>query len=72
MLMIIDDRIDLQPGEVIEKRMVRFRTLGCWPLTGAVGLKRRRYPESIEECWYRPPANVGGASLTATGPARWS
>lgn len=36
LMMIDDDRIDLQPGEVIEKRMVRFRTLGCWPLTGAV------------------------------------
>ncbi|STS92852.1 sulfate adenylyltransferase [Klebsiella variicola] len=28
LMMIDDDRIDLQPGEVIEKRMVRFRTLG--------------------------------------------
>jgi len=30
LMMIDDDRIDLQPGEVIEKRMVRFRTPGCW------------------------------------------
>ncbi|WP_348265668.1 phosphoadenosine phosphosulfate reductase family protein, partial [Salmonella enterica] len=36
LMMVGDDRIDLQPGEVIEKRMRRFRTLGCWPLTGAV------------------------------------
>lgn len=29
-MMIDDDRIDLQPGEMIKKQMVRFRTLGCW------------------------------------------
>jgi sulfate adenylyltransferase subunit 2 len=31
-----DERLTLQPGEVVETRMVRFRTLGCYPLTGAV------------------------------------
>jgi len=31
-----DDRMELRPGEVIENRMVRFRTLGCYPLTGAI------------------------------------
>ena len=31
-----DDRMELRPGEVVENRMVRFRTLGCYPLTGAV------------------------------------
>ena len=31
-----DDRMTLRPGEVIENRLVRFRTLGCYPLTGAV------------------------------------
>ena len=36
LMMIDDDRINLQPGEMIKKQMVRFRTLGCWPLTGAV------------------------------------
>ncbi len=40
MLMMIDDnRIDLQPGEVIKKRMVRFRTLGCWPADRCGGVK---------------------------------
>ena len=41
--------LDLQPGEVIEKRMVRFRTLGCWPLTGAVESEAQTLPEIIEE-----------------------
>jgi sulfate adenylyltransferase subunit 2 len=31
-----DDRMRLRPGEAIENRMVRFRTLGCYPLTGAI------------------------------------
>jgi sulfate adenylyltransferase subunit 2 len=31
-----DDRMILRPGERVEMRRVRFRTLGCWPLTGAI------------------------------------
>ena len=49
LMMIDDDRIDLQPGEVIKKQMVRFRTLGCWPLTGAVESSAQTLPEIIEE-----------------------
>jgi sulfate adenylyltransferase subunit 2 len=36
LLMVDDDRFPLAPGEVPEERWVRFRTLGCYPLTGAV------------------------------------
>jgi sulfate adenylyltransferase subunit 2 len=36
LLMVDDDRFELLPGEAIEYRTVRFRTLGCYPLTGAV------------------------------------
>jgi sulfate adenylyltransferase subunit 2 len=35
-IMVDDDRLKLRPGEVPQPRMVRFRTLGCYPLTGAV------------------------------------
>ncbi len=50
MLMVVDDeRINLQPGEQIESQMVRFRTLGCWPLTGAVKSEATTLPEIIEE-----------------------
>lgn len=31
-----DDRMQLRPGEAVENRLVRFRTLGCYPLTGAI------------------------------------
>jgi len=36
LLMVDDDRMDLRPGEQPRPRLVRFRTLGCWPLTAAV------------------------------------
>jgi sulfate adenylyltransferase subunit 2 len=36
LLMVDDDRMKLQPGEEPEMRMVRFRTLGCYPLTAAI------------------------------------
>ena len=35
-LMVDDDRLPLQPGELVQQRLVRFRTLGCYPFTGAV------------------------------------
>ena len=35
-IMVDDDRLPLEPGEKPEMRLVRFRTLGCWPLSGAV------------------------------------
>lgn len=35
-LMIDDDRLQLRPGEIPERRVVRFRTLGCYPLTAAI------------------------------------
>ncbi|MFY9656916.1 MAG: sulfate adenylyltransferase subunit CysD [Methylocystis sp.] len=36
LIMVDDDRMKLRPGEVIEQKKVRFRTLGCYPLTGAI------------------------------------
>jgi len=44
-----DDRFKLRDGEVIEHKMVRFRTLGCWPLTGAVESNATTLPEIIQE-----------------------
>jgi sulfate adenylyltransferase subunit 2 len=35
-IMVDDDRLPLRPGEMPEERRVRFRTLGCYPLTGAI------------------------------------
>jgi sulfate adenylyltransferase subunit 2 len=36
LIMLDDERMKLKPGEVVENKLVRFRTLGCYPLTGAV------------------------------------
>jgi sulfate adenylyltransferase subunit 2 len=36
LIMVDDDRMKLKPGEKIQDRLVRFRTLGCYPLTGAI------------------------------------
>lgn len=36
LIMVDDDRLDVQDHETIETKMIRFRTLGCYPLTGAV------------------------------------
>ncbi|NJR13540.1 MAG: sulfate adenylyltransferase subunit CysD [Phyllobacteriaceae bacterium] len=36
MIMVDDDRLKLRPGEQAEQKMIRFRTLGCYPLTAAI------------------------------------
>lgn len=48
-IMVDDDRFVLQPGEEIKIEKVRFRTLGCYPLTGAVNSTASTLPEIIEE-----------------------
>jgi sulfate adenylyltransferase subunit 2 len=49
LLMVDDDRFPLNPGEVPVDRSVRFRTLGCYPLTGAVESEAATLPEVIQE-----------------------
>jgi sulfate adenylyltransferase subunit 2 len=48
-IMVDDDRMRLHPGEVPEQRSVRFRTLGCYPLTGAVESEATTLTEIIQE-----------------------
>lgn len=48
-LMVDDHRFRLLPGEEIEEKVVRFRTLGCYPLTGAVESTAANLPEIILE-----------------------
>ena len=48
-IMVDDDRMKLRPGEKIEYKSVRFRTLGCYPLTGGVESTADTLPEIIEE-----------------------
>jgi sulfate adenylyltransferase subunit 2 len=49
LIMVDDERMPLQPGEKPEMLSVRFRTLGCYPLTGAVESTASNLPEVIQE-----------------------
>ncbi|MBI5939372.1 MAG: sulfate adenylyltransferase subunit CysD [Caulobacterales bacterium] len=49
LIMVDDDRFRLRQGEVPMMKSVRFRTLGCYPLTGAVESKAATLPEIIQE-----------------------
>ncbi|WP_294198158.1 sulfate adenylyltransferase subunit CysD [uncultured Sphingomonas sp.] len=49
LLMVDDDRFRLAPGEVPVERSIRFRTLGCYPLTGAVESEAATLSEVIQE-----------------------
>src|SRR5215207_2705375 len=49
LLMVDDDRIPLNPGEKPRLEMVRFRTLGCYPLTGALESPATTLPDIIRE-----------------------
>ncbi len=48
-IMVDDDRMPLAEGEVPKQEWVRFRTLGCYPLTGAIESHATTLPEIIEE-----------------------
>jgi len=49
LILVDDDRIPMRDGEVPMEKMVRFRTLGCYPLTGAVESEATTLPEVIQE-----------------------
>ena len=49
LIMVDDDRLPLNPGEVAQQRMVRFRTLGCYPLTAAIESEATTLPEIVSE-----------------------
>lgn len=48
-IMVDDERMPITEGQKIETKMVRFRTLGCYPLTGAVDSEATTLPEIIQE-----------------------
>lgn len=49
LIMADDDRLPLEPGETPQMRTVRFRTLGCYPLTGAIESTARTVEEIVAE-----------------------
>jgi sulfate adenylyltransferase subunit 2 len=49
LIMVDDERMRLNPGEVPMEKMIRFRTLGCYPLSGAIESNAQTLPEIIQE-----------------------
>lgn len=49
LIMVDDERFPLEAGDKVEEKLVRFRTLGCYPLTGAVESAAATLPEIIQE-----------------------
>jgi len=49
LIMVDDERMPIAPDDKVEEKMVRFRTLGCYPLTGAVESLATTLPEIIQE-----------------------
>lgn len=49
LIMVDDDRMELKPGETIAQRQIRFRTLGCYPLTGAIESDAQSLPDIVRE-----------------------
>ena len=49
LIMVDDQRMKLRSGEFIEEKMVRFRTLGCYPLTGAIESDAEDLPAVVRE-----------------------
>src|SRR5260370_11635064 len=60
-IMVDDDRLPLEPGERPEMRRIRFRTLGCYPLTGAIESAAATPTDTVAELrGPRPAARPGG------------
>lgn len=49
LIMVDDERMELKKGEVVEMKKVRFRTLGCYPLTGAIESDADSLDDIVEE-----------------------
>ena len=49
LIMVDDERMPLKEGETPQTRHVRFRTLGCYPLTGAIESRAETLPDIIRE-----------------------
>ncbi|WP_344242662.1 sulfate adenylyltransferase subunit CysD [Actinocorallia libanotica] len=69
LIMVDDDRMPLLPGEEPQMRSVRFRTLGCYPLTGAVESTARTLTEVIQEMLLTTTSERQGRVIDHDGAA---
>jgi sulfate adenylyltransferase subunit 2 len=69
LVMVDDDRMPLAPGERPRTRKVRFRTLGCYPLTGAIESEAATLEAVIEEMLVAPSCERQGRLIDHDAPA---
>ena len=69
LMMVDDDRLELPPDGQPRMRSVRFRTLGCWPLTGAVESTATTLPEIIQEMLLTTTSERQGRAIDHDGAA---
>ncbi len=69
LLMVDDERFRLLPGEEIQTRKVRFRTLGCYPLTGAVESKAETLEDIVLELINTRSSERQGRKIDTDGAA---
>jgi len=69
LLVVDDDRMPLEPHEVPATRTVRFRTLGCWPLTGATESEALTLPDIIREMLLATQSERQGRAVDQDGAA---
>ncbi len=67
-IMVDDDRMPLEPGELPEMRMVRFRTLGCYPLTAAIESPATTMEEIIAETFNTVSSEREGRLIDSDQP----
>jgi sulfate adenylyltransferase subunit 2 len=68
-IMVDDERMPLEPGEVPQMRSVRFRTLGCYPLTGAIESTAATLPDIILETFASTTSERQGRLIDSDGAA---
>jgi sulfate adenylyltransferase subunit 2 len=66
-IMVDDERMPLEPGEVPQMHSVRFRTLGCYPLTGAIESTAATLPDIILETFAAKTSERQGRLIDADG-----
>ncbi|AMN47538.1 sulfate adenylyltransferase subunit 2 [Steroidobacter denitrificans] len=69
LIMVDDARLPLRPGERPEERWVRFRTLGCYPLTGAIESRADTLPSIIQEMLLATSSERQGRVIDHDGTA---
>jgi sulfate adenylyltransferase subunit 2 len=69
LIMVDDERLPLQPGEQPGQKKVRFRTLGCYPLTGAIESQATTIPDIIRETIESPYSERRGRVIDRDGAA---